>query len=499
MRLLILCFSLLTLVSARAQHHHFLYLQADQQQPFYVKMGSSVLSSSADGFLIIPRLRDSAVVMVVGFPSKKFPEYRFRFDGFRKDRGMALKDFGEKGWGLFDYQTLEIVMGEKIEEQRAVVPPPPVPLTNDPFTVVLASVIDDPGLLATPLVQMGPKEVYVQASAPVRNPPPVQGATVQSPVAAKNPAPAASGPPAIVSASKDSAALVPVEKTPAPLTSINNTAKADSTTVALQEKPSPPPVSPAVIAPSKDPDVTAVKTQPLEPGIRKVSEQERPAGRALIFVDLSAGVRPDTVDVFIPMAVAVASAGETRPAIDTAFLVKKSEEPSIPKPVVEESLLVKTDTTARMAEAKPKAPVAAERIITDAPDTVSRKPEAATSVDPQPAENKPDSVEAGPAKPVRSNCARMASEKDLQALRKRILGISDEDDMVSAALKDFKQRCYTTEQVRALSFVFLRQEGKYKLIDAVYPHIYDPANYGQLEALLTDKYFIHRFRALVQE
>jgi hypothetical protein len=90
----------------------------------------------------------------------------------------------------------------------------------------------------------------------------------------------------------------------------------------------------------------------------------------------------------------------------------------------------------------------------------------------------------------------MATEKDLAAVRKKMVGIKDEDEMVLAALRDFKQRCYTTEQVKTISYVFTREEGKYKLIDAAYPYIYDPANYGQLETLLKDKYFIYRFKAL---
>jgi hypothetical protein len=45
-------------------------------------------------------------------------------------------------------------MGDKIPEKEKPKASVPAPLTNDAFTVVLASVIDDPGLLATPLVQL---------------------------------------------------------------------------------------------------------------------------------------------------------------------------------------------------------------------------------------------------------------------------------------------------------------------------------------------------------
>jgi hypothetical protein len=79
-----------------------------------------------------------------------------------------------------------------------------------------------------------------------------------------------------------------------------------------------------------------------------------------------------------------------------------------------------------------------------------------------------------------------------------MVGLKDEDDMVAVALKDFKQKCFTTEQVKDVSFVFIRDEGRYKLLDAAYPYVYDPDNFTALESLLSDPYFIHRFRAFIK-
>lgn len=90
----------------------------------------------------------------------------------------------------------------------------------------------------------------------------------------------------------------------------------------------------------------------------------------------------------------------------------------------------------------------------------------------------------------------MVSVKDLGTLRRRMESISDEDAKVAAALREFKLSCFTTEQVRSLLVVFFREEGRYKLIDAAYPHVYDPGNYDVFLPLLKDPYFIHRFRKL---
>jgi hypothetical protein len=93
----------------------------------------------------------------------------------------------------------------------------------------------------------------------------------------------------------------------------------------------------------------------------------------------------------------------------------------------------------------------------------------------------------------------MASEKDMVAMRKKMIMMSDEDEMISLALKDFKARCYSTERIQNLSYVFTTDKGRYKLFDAAFPYVYDPANYSQLERLLNEDYYIKRFHALVNK
>ena len=77
-------------------------------------------------------------------------------------------------------------------------------------------------------------------------------------------------------------------------------------------------------------------------------------------------------------------------------------------------------------------------------------------------------------------------------------GESNDDDMVKAAIKLFKQKCYSTDQVKNLSVLFLNDEGKYKLFDAAYPHIHDTQSFKELESQLSDAYIITRFRAMIR-
>ena len=144
MNKLLLCL-LLAMGSFRAnsQKVYFIYLQSEQDQPFFVKMDEKVYSSSASGYLILSRLRDSTYTFTIGFPQQKWPEQKFAVSVRSKDHGYILKNFGEKGWGLFDLQTLAIQMaiadaktGRVQTELKEVTP----------FTDILARAADDPSL-----------------------------------------------------------------------------------------------------------------------------------------------------------------------------------------------------------------------------------------------------------------------------------------------------------------------------------------------------------------
>src|SRR5882757_1153709 len=105
---LLICLS----VSAHAQQNHFIYIQADNRQPFYVKLDKKLLSSSASGYLIIPKLTDSSYDLSIGFPKNEWPEQKVTCNINRADVGYLLKNFGEKGWGLFNFQTMDLLMAE---------------------------------------------------------------------------------------------------------------------------------------------------------------------------------------------------------------------------------------------------------------------------------------------------------------------------------------------------------------------------------------------------
>jgi hypothetical protein len=97
-----------------------------------------------------------------------------------------------------------------------------------------------------------------------------------------------------------------------------------------------------------------------------------------------------------------------------------------------------------------------------------------------------------------SDCKATANDNDFLKIRKKMAAAVSDDAMVEAAKKIFKSTCYSVEQIKNLSALFLNDIGKYNFFDAAYPHIYDSQNFGALQAQLSDQYYISRFKAMLR-
>jgi hypothetical protein len=138
-----------SVLTVSAQKVYFIYIQSESGQPFFVKMNNKVNSSTGAGYLIISKLRDTVYKFTIGFPQDKWPEKEFSLAINRQDHGYLLKDFGEKGWGLFNLQKLTVEMGISNNGSQ-----PSSKSENNsvtPFTEILAKASDDPTLMDKPV------------------------------------------------------------------------------------------------------------------------------------------------------------------------------------------------------------------------------------------------------------------------------------------------------------------------------------------------------------
>jgi hypothetical protein len=148
-RLVLVLFFINFCLLSFSQRVYYIYIQSEAEQPFYVKMNEKIVSSAAKGYLILSNLRDSTYNFAVGFAGNKIIEQKFSVTVRGNDQGYLLKNFNEKGWGLFDLQTMSVKMNLS-DAEIAIEKKAPVKKDESVFTQILAKASDDSTLLEKP-------------------------------------------------------------------------------------------------------------------------------------------------------------------------------------------------------------------------------------------------------------------------------------------------------------------------------------------------------------
>lgn len=394
-----------------AQLNHFIYLQTEGRQPFYAKLDQKVFSSSVSGYLIIPKLNDGTYNVTIGFPKNENGEQVFVCRVENKDAGYLIKNFGEKGWGLFNLQTLDVIMAGNGSKEKEIANTG----KKDEFADMLSDVVNDPS---------------------------------------------------IKKADK------PEEPT-----------KPGNSKKELKEEPK---VAVETVVENK---VEPVSNAAASTRIIKKQLVDNKKGIELIYIDSSTG-KQDTISILIPVEEELVKAkAQTQSRqedtlgqsgkIDEAIAVVNS-----PKAEVSTTVTSLTTTTEEKASAEKKKIEEDKKFLpVDMP--VAGKTSSG-------------SEEAAATPMINSDCKNFATEEDFLKLRKKMAAAGDDEDMINAARKSFKAKCFTTGQVKNLSVLFLKDAGKYTFFDLAYPYVSDSSNFGTLESLLTDPYYISRFKAMIR-
>ena len=395
-----------------AQEKHFVFIQSDTKQPFYVSVNGKLYSSTASGYLIIPKLADGNYNFTVGFAQNAFPEQSFNHAVQNKDLGFELKNFNEKGWGLFNLQSLDITMAS----------------TGN--TDVVAKALSE--------------------SSNVKAPPPVISFEKK----------------------KDSAQLA---SKPASDTSATMLAKGDEVKGSIAKTDSSLAVTPATTGvttsstePAKSAEAVAKTDKPSD--VKKVSEVTGEEGVHLSYVEGS-GKTKDTINVIIPSSPASANSSSSSASSGTTHVTSKNNE------------------------------VMANQ--SNSGTTASTGKDDLKFLDLK-MEPKKDSVPASPAATDKhrvmenSNCKNIATEDDFARLRKKMAMETSDDKMISEAKKFYRNKCFTTSQIKGLSTLFLSDEGRFKFFDASFVSVADASQYATLQTEFVDPAFVNRFKNLLQ-
>jgi hypothetical protein len=408
-------------VRSIGQLNHFIYLQSENKQPFYVKMNKTIYNSTASGYLIIPKLQDGTYNFHLGFVNNtQNKEYEFSCSINNKDNGYLVKNFSDKGWGLFNLQSLQVVMSGTKEPEVAQTS------KTDAFSNLLSDVVNDPSIKQENITPSGNEKKEEQQ---------------------------------IVSASTKSESL-PVSE-------------AKSQDSMVKDKLDTPALDRTVIN-----------------SITKHEIVTTAEGLSITYIDSSFGGTADTINIFMPAAPV---------QIDT--VIKKDKEDSFPQPDL------------------PVAAVEGQKTNNDPPqqstvDTQSGKALAKESttkfleIDLPAEQAKTDSggiTKGGTSKPltanalmINSDCKTIASEEDFMKLRKKIASARSVEEMIASAKKTFRLKCFTTDQVKNLGVLFLKDADRYNFFDISYPFVSDSYNFKMLEDQLTDTYYKTRFQAMIR-
>lgn len=142
-----------------AQQNHFIFIQSDDKQTFSVELNNKLYNSASNGYLIIPKLVNGDYNFTVGFPEGKFPNQKFICTINNNDLGFALKNLGEKGWALVNFQTQEVLISG--DPMIHTIDSSSTAKKENPFGEMLSDVVDDSTLTKSSGINISSSEKTV--------------------------------------------------------------------------------------------------------------------------------------------------------------------------------------------------------------------------------------------------------------------------------------------------------------------------------------------------
>jgi len=421
-------------VSLKAQRVYFIYLQTDNLQPFYARMGEKVYNSTPTGYLILSNLRDSNYSVNIGIQGSQVPDQPYSLTVNKKDQGFLIKNFGDKGWGLFNLTTMATIMPvtKSVNPVQAV---KTEKREDNAFTNLLAKVADDSTIKEKPIIE---KPVEQKADATVSN---TEKKEEVKEIAPSSQGEIKNGVPSSQSEIRNGIIVAPVV--------IKDDSKIDG-----QESKN--------MAKMKEDSIVAAKAKEDEllkqEELRKQDSIEKAKTQVITEVEYKRSV------------VKLKSESSTTTGIGLVFLDISDQSTDTIRLLIPPDIKKTTPVQSNQEEKK----------FLDIPPVDSVGKETASK-----------------ATIKSNNCKSVAVEDDFFKLRKKMAGQNNDDAMIAEAKKTFKTKCFSTTQVRNLSALFLTDESRYKFFDTAYPYVSDLENFSTLQTALKDEYFINRFKAMI--
>ncbi len=505
--------SFLLSVTAQAQQTHFIFIQTENKQPFYIKMDNRAFSSSGSGYIIISGLTDSAYKLAIWFPDNEGFELNVTVDVKDTDLGFLLKNYNEGGWGMINLQSTELLV---LQKSFVLIKEKEEKTSGNEFARILAAVVNDPAI-AEVSVAKKVTETAINThenktiDIPVNDSSIAEVSVAEKITEIKTPENKTFD----IPVNDSSIAEVNVAKKitePATKVTVNKTIDIPVNNSSIAQVSAAEKITETVI---KTPENKTIDIPINNSSIAQVSVAEK------ITETVIKTLENKTIDIPVnDSSIAEVSVAKkiTEPA--TNVTENKTIDISVNDSSITEVSVAKkiTETVIKITENKKTAIPVNKKVI---PNSVSKKDivdSMGTRFINRELQNpnaKKDSgsikkddfvikekkqtkqTELNSEKEVNLNCKKTATQSDFLKLRKQMAGQASEQNMIKAAYKQFATACYTTEQIKNLGVLFIVEEEKYKFYLAAFPYVTDRDNYGILKDQFTDNYYKTRFSAMM--
>ncbi|MFT4204110.1 MAG: DUF4476 domain-containing protein [Chitinophagaceae bacterium] len=418
---------------------HFIYIQSEDQQPYYVILNNKSYSSSSVGYLIISKLTDGDYKVTVGFPQDIYPATTYLLKIKGNDAGFNLRKGSGKGWDLVDklsHKELPVVnAGDNV----------------DPSSVAnLDSQKKDNGF-GDLLSKTSNDTTNYQAYAPSQN-----------------------------KAGDVAKATMP-----------GSTAKKDkvrtdqqSSTTAVAEAPKSDG--------SVDESYESAAARSATESVVKLGERSDRRGVSLAFV-VTSGEKMDTINAFFP--------GDSKKSTledDNEAVANNNADTENISP---EKTALKKEVDSRKGTNNPffKGTTTANKngnlgLFAEGDSGEAKTEQTKASAKEDNVDAKTTDTNSGEI--FNSTCTSMVSDKDIEKIRKRMIAKSSDEDMIAVARKYVDTKCIYTAQIKELGGLLISDNGRFALYRILYPNVYDGGQFKTLEDQLLDKNYKAQFRSL---
>ncbi len=485
---------------AFSQKPYFIYFQTEDNTPFFIQFNNKNYSSSSVGHLILAGLTNGTYSIQLGYPEQNtLQDYRLVVEG--KDQGYLVRKMeGEKGYGIVNLQTEAVQLSgaakketEEAEKQKAFALAETKRIEDE--KIVAAAAAETKRLedekAATDAKKLEEEKIAAAAAGATVIATQKTGEEKVADETAKTEEPkksTESEPKKGSDGDKKSGAgavVVAGAATVAGVALSNDSKKEDSVKTEQEKK------------------TDSVKTNP------NAVSQEMGSGAPPVTNNGGATVAAGTLS-----AAEIAALQEEARRIDAAGKRDSALAAEKTKSANTTSAPVFLDMTMTMpgdsatskndtSNATKLAALAAQANL-DIKDTVSATSAQFVAVgdslvvvrDTTHINQRSDTIPF--VSLSNPNCKIEASDADVELISMIIKGEKNPEDALDILKKTVKVKCITTAQVRKLTLLFAADEHRYAMLDLAYRYTSDRQKYGTLSDLLTDTYYLNRFKAMVQ-